>query len=194
MYQIILSQANRVANGDPDTRQNILAFNSQNYQNAFNRGKQLSIGEQVNFMKHRAGELKSGIRKDFGNGRHSTAKDVYNKRLYYSGSVEIMHFHHEDNSDNTEKPESGKGEITSFTSDKDVEAACIFNLDLESFLRRFSRQEQNIFTKRLEGFTLREISTMENCSTVKVRQSLNRIGKSYVQWFAIKRAERFGLV
>ena len=91
MDNAILSQANRIANGNPDIMQNILAWNFQNYNNAFVKGKQLSIGEQVNFMKHRAGEFRFGIRRDFGYGRYHANEDVFNKKLYYSGEVEIHH-------------------------------------------------------------------------------------------------------
>ncbi len=48
MDNVILSQANRIANGNPDVTQNILALNFQNYDAANARGKKLSIG-QVNY-------------------------------------------------------------------------------------------------------------------------------------------------
>jgi len=90
MDDIILSQANKIANGDPDVVQNILAWNYQNFSNAFEKGRVLSIGEQVNFMKHRAGELRSGIRRDFGHGGYHANEDVHCKNLYYNGEVEIV--------------------------------------------------------------------------------------------------------
>ena len=77
MQPEIYSQAERIAGGDPDLKQNILAMAFQNTQNAIARGKELCIGEQVNFMKFRAGNLKSGSRYDFGHANYKSSEDVY---------------------------------------------------------------------------------------------------------------------
>ena len=107
----ILSQANCIANGDPDIVQNILACNFQNYIGALAKGKKLSIGEQVNFMKHRAGEFRSRYRRDFGHGGYHANEDVHCKKLYYSGEVEIFHIQYADESEHIEDINNGKGEI-----------------------------------------------------------------------------------
>ena len=111
----ILSQANRIAKADSDVMQNILACNFQNYIGALAKGKKLSIGEQVNFMKYRAREFRSRYRRDFGHGRYHAHQDVLNKKLYYAGKVEIHHFQYYDESENEEDVNNGKGEITWFT-------------------------------------------------------------------------------
>ena len=193
MDKIILSQANRIAQGDPDLMQNILTFNFQNFQNAYARGKVLSIGEQVNFMKYRAGEFKSGIRRDFGYGSYHAHDDVYNKNLYYNNEVEIFHIHHEDDADHDESPEQGKGEITAYTSIKDVEAECIFKMDFELFLAQLTDVDRSIILKRLTGFTIMEIADDVKLDTSYVRKKLKKIGKRYIGWFNITQAERFGL-
>jgi len=185
MDTAILSQANRIANENPDTLQNILAWNYQNYNNAFVKGKQLSIGEQVNFMKHRAGEFRSGKRRDFGHGRYHANEDVHCKKLYYDGEVKIHHFQYEDDADHEECPNDGKGDITAFTSIKDVEAAVIFQIDFEKFLSLLSNEERNIFLKRLEGFTLKEIANDIKLDITTVQRWLRTLCEKYIDWFGL---------
>ena len=185
MENVILSQANRIANGDPDIMQNILAWNFQNWSSASAKGKTLSIGEQVNFMKHRAGEFRSGIRRDFGHGRYHANEDVHCKRLYYTGEVEIHHLQYNDESENEEDVNDGKGEITWFTSVKDVEASCIFHLDLEKFLALLSTKERNILLKKLEGFTNIEIADDLMVDVATVRRWLKTLCGRYSDWFGL---------
>ena len=186
MDNAILSQANRIANADPDITQNILAWNFQNYSNASAKGKALSIGEQVNFMKYRAGELRSGIRRDLGHGWYHANEDVHGKNLYYNGEVEIHRFDYYDDADHAECPNDGKGDITAFTSIKDVEAACIFQVDFEEFLTGLSVKERIILLKRLEGFTLKEIASDVNFNIITVRKLLKTIKGKYIDWFGIR--------
>ncbi len=62
MDQIILQKAKRISKNDPDIQQNILAWNFQNLQSAAAKGRELSIGEQIKFMRRRASELRAGKR------------------------------------------------------------------------------------------------------------------------------------
>ena len=192
MSPAILSQAHRIANGDSDLEQNILACNVLNYQNAKTKGRTLSIGEQVNFMKQRAGEFRSGKRNDFGNVGH-TAKDVFNRRLYFQGDVEVHHINYVDDGDHDEKPESGKGSLTLFTSLKSTEDNCIFRVDLDNFLQTVSERERLIFLKRLEGYKQREIADIVKLDVQIIRRTLSFVGKQFVFYFNIRHAERFGL-
>jgi len=193
MDNAILSQANRIANADADIAQNLLAWNIVNCESASAKGKILSIGEQVNFMKHRNGELRSGIRRDFGHGRYHANEDVFNKKLYYAGEVEIYHLQHEDDADHEENPHDGKGNITAFTSIKDVEASCIFSLDFEMFLANLSEKEKSVFLKRLEGYNIAEIAKDLMLDVTTIRRWLTMLGRKYVLWFGINGPERFGL-
>ena len=180
MSSIILSQARRIANGDPDIVQNILACNIVNHQNAKLRGKKLSIGEQVNFMKHRAGEFRSGVRNEFGNTGHTT-KDALSKRLYYEGEVEVHSIQYEE-----EQSQCGKGMLTAYMSNKNAEDSYIFRMDLESFLFILSKQERLIFIMRLNGYKQIEIANVMKLSVSMVRRTLSCIGRKYVHWFDIE--------
>jgi len=185
MDQKILKKAKRISKNDPDISQNILAWNFQNLKNAAEKGKKLSIGEQIKFMRRRAAELRAGTRRYFGNNGGHLAKDVFNKNLYYSGKIKLLKIHYEDESGNEENPNRGRSEITTFTSIKDVEAACIFNLDLEVFLAGLSETEKTILLKRLEGFSIDEIGEIVNLSRYVVTSKLKNIGRRYVEYSGI---------
>ena len=185
MDQIILSKANQISNNDPDIQQNILAWNFQNLKNAALKGKKLSIGEQIKFMRSRAGELRSGMRRYFGNNGGHLAKDVYNKNLYYSGNIKLLRIHYENEAGNEEDPNRGRSEIAAFTSIKDVEAGCIFNLDLEVFLEGLSELERIVFLKKLEGFSINEIAGIVNLSRYVVTIRLKNIGRRYGEYSGI---------
>ena len=67
MFNLLQKQADIIARGNPDLKQDILAMSFDSYQRALKRGKTLSPGELVNLMKYRAGGLRSGARLPFGN-------------------------------------------------------------------------------------------------------------------------------
>ena len=180
MSQIILSQARRIANGDPDLRQNILACNIVNHRNANLRGKKLSIGEQVNFMKYRAGEFRSGVRNEYGSTGHTT-KDAMSKRLYYEGVLEVHSIQYEE-----EQSQCGKGSITAYMSNKNAEDSYIFRMDLEGFVKALSDQERLIFIMRMNGYKQIEIANVMKLSVSMVRRTLSCIGRKYVHWFDIE--------
>ena len=185
MDQIILQKAKLISNKDPDIQQNILAWNFQNLQSAAAKGKVLSIGEQIKFMRGRAGELRSGTRRYFGNNGGHAQKDVFNKNLYYSRKIKLLKINYRDESGNEENPNRGRSEIASFTSIKDVEASCIFNLDLEVFLSGLSQTEKTILRKRLEGFSINEIGEIVNLSRYVVTAQLKKIGRRYGEYSGI---------
>jgi DNA-directed RNA polymerase specialized sigma24 family protein len=185
MEKILLQKAKRISKKDPDISQNILAWNYQNLKNAAAKGKVLSIGEQIKFMRRRAGEVKAGTRRYFGNNGGHLAKDVFNKNLYFSGKLKLLKIHYEDESGNLEDPNRGRSEIAAFTSIKDVEAACIFNLDLEVFLAGMSEMERIILLKKLEGFSINEIGEIVNISRYSVTTKLKNIGRRYGEYSGI---------
>jgi hypothetical protein len=180
MSPAVLSHARRIAKGNPDVEQNILACNVQNYRSAQTKGKELSIGEQVVFMQHRAGEFRSGIRNEFGS-KGCKSKDVLNKKLYYQGKVEIHHIDRD-----VENPEDGKCAITSMTSVKNHEANYIFQIDLEIFLGALADEDRVVFTMRIEGFNKTEISNALGLRVIAVTKTLLRVGRKFADVFEVE--------
>ena len=124
-------------------------------------------------------------RRYFGNNGGHLAKDVFNKNLYYSGKIKLLKIHYEDESGNLEDPNCGRSEIVAFTSIKDVEAACIFNMDLEVFLARLSKTERIILLKKLEGYSIDEIGEIVTLSRYVVTAQLKNIGRRYGEYSGI---------
>ncbi len=182
MLDVIYSQAKRISKGDPDLLQNILAFNHLNLQSAQSRGKALSIGEQVNFMKHRASELRSGTRHFLGHGQYKGNNDVYHPIPYYQGKVQIHHFDYSDG-ENGEKSGDGKGDLTSSTSTKHLEDELVFKMDLELFKSMLSPMERQIFVSRIAGYSVNEISDRLKIKPSTIRIYLQQLGVEYRHWF-----------
>lgn len=184
MLNIIYSQAKRISNGDPDLLQNILAFNHLNQQSALSRGKCLLIGEQVNFMKHRASELRSGARHFVGHGQYKGNDDVYSPVPYFRGDVNLLHFDYADG-ENEECIGGGKGELAFTTSFKHLEDELVFKLDLNTFKSMLEPIERQIFVARLAGYSISEIADEHDLTTSSVRSHLADIGTVFKSWFEL---------
>jgi hypothetical protein len=182
MLNVIYSQARRISKGDPDLLQNILAFNHQNLQNAQLKGKNLSIGEQVNFMKHRASELRSGARHFVGHGQYKGIDDVYSPFPYLRGDVKIHHFDYSDG-ENEEQIGDGKGELTFTTSIKHLEDELVFQVDLDEFILMLLPFERKIFLSRVAGYSIGEIADELKIKSTRVSEYLRDIGDAFKSWF-----------
>jgi hypothetical protein len=115
MFESLQKQADIIARGNPDLKQDILAMSFDSYQRALKRGKTLSPGELVNLMKYRAGGLRSGARLPFGNLSNRTTQDVYHKRNYFNNEVELLSLEYDD----IENPGDGKGVFNLMASSGD---------------------------------------------------------------------------
>lgn len=184
MLNVIYSQARRISKGDPDLLQNILAFNHLNLQSADAKGKCLSIGEQVNFMKHRASELRSGTRHFVGHGQYKGKDDVYSPVPYFRGDIHLHHFDYAD-SENEECIGDGKGELTFTTSIKHLEDELVFQLDLDEFIAMLIPVERQIFVSRLAGYNVDEIADELKIKSTKVREYLRDLGIAFKSWFEV---------
>jgi hypothetical protein len=182
ILDIIYSQAKRIYNGDPDLLQNILTFNHSNLQSANARGKSLSIGEQVTFMKHRASELRSGVRHFVGHGQYKGKDDVYSPLPYLRGDIKVHHFDYADG-ENEECIGDGKGELTFTTSIKHLEDELVFKLDLNAFKSMLQPIERQIFLSRLAGYSVNEIADELALTSSSVRKYLADLGVAFKSWF-----------
>jgi hypothetical protein len=187
MQPEIYSQANRIANGDPDLQQNILAMTFQNTQNAISRGKDLSVGEQVNFMKYRVGNLKSGSRHDFGHGQYKGSQDVYAKHLYFKGELEIHRIHYEDE-EWDDQPQTDKGFTTGVLAKVNLEDECLLAIDLENFIAVLPVEDREILVRRMAGFSYNEIADALKCSSYRVQDRFREICFHMLKHLEIRRA------
>ncbi len=178
-------QAKRISQGDKDLSQNLLAMSFTNFQNASAKGKELSIGELVNFMKNRSKEIRSGSRIPFGSVSGKTTDDVFHKKNYYSGSLEIMSLDYDDE------------DIPNFqVSIKDLGETIAFNLTFEAFLKTLHPVDRRILQMKLAGYKYREISEAIKVSYISTRDRLKYIGLDFVKYFELPEGcfMRYGLL
>jgi hypothetical protein len=181
MHDISYSQAKRISGDDPDLEQNILAFNHLKLQSALARGEKLSIGEQVNFMKHRAGELRSGARLPIGHGRYKGKDDVYHPGQYFQKKVEIHHFDYPEECIN-----DGRGSLTFTSSIKNLEADALFEVDIEQFTSMLIPVERKVFLLRIAGYDVDEIADELKINSTTVRIYLRDAVVVFKKWFSIE--------
>ena len=173
MYTQLDKQADRISRGDQDLKQNILCLSYTTYCSAFSRRYELSIGELVNFMQFRAGELRQGKHLYFGNRGHRGSKDVYSKVRYFNGDVKILHI---DSVVGTDDVLMGSFHRRNILLADDI----AFKIDFKNFVMRLQERDRSILIRRMEGYQVKELSSLFNSSPSTISKCLRRIGKEIV--------------
>ena len=170
MYAQLDKHADRISRGDKDLKQNILCLSYTTYCSAFSRNYELSIGELVNFMQLRAGELKSCKLRHFGNRGHRGSKDVYSKLRYYNDDVRLLHL---SGSAGIDDVLLGSFHKRNMPLADDI----AFKIDFKNFLMGRQERDRSILIKRMEGYQLKELSLLFNSTPSGISKRLRRIGK-----------------
>lgn len=163
----LLAQANRIAKHDDDLAQDIISRVFLAYNNAQNRGKDLSIGELVNLMKYHASDVRSGKRLQYGSISIKTTGDVYNLRNYLNGDVELLSpdFSTIDN-DCSEDTFDGCVAPTAATACRDYSANVLFEVGFESFLKKLTPRCRYVFSDRLVTMNVPECPNLSLLGTL----------------------------
>ncbi len=170
LYTGLERHSDRISRGDKDLKQDLLCLTYTNYRSKLSRGTELTIGELVNFMQLRAGELRSCKLLHFGNRGHKGSKDVYSKVRYFKGDVKILHLDGVVGTDDLL--------MDSFYRRAAPMADKIsFRIDFQNFLTSLSERDRSILIKRMEGYQLKEISSLFDSSPSGISKCLKRIGK-----------------
>ena len=189
MLPAIQQQAMRIARGDNDISQDIQAMAYCNYQRALERGKDSSIGECVNVMKYRAGEIRQGIKLHFGNISTKTSDDIFNIRNYYNGNVEIVPLEFQQNSSGE------KRRYAALTEGRNVSDNVLFAIGFDWFMKTLGSENRKILRLRLENYKQREIADMIGVNISTVSRRLRMIGMKFIQYFNLPHSyiEMYGL-
>ena len=180
MLPSLQSQASRIFNGDKDGMQDALSMTYLNYTSCLARkNRELSIGECVNFMKHRATELNNGSRPHFGNLTTRRTNDVYFRLAYLDGQVERLSFDFEDG----ENEETDKGSLAYQTRIPSNENDILFNIDFAKFRSRLNRVERELLDWLVYGLNPKDISRIMQLQYHDVRVRLKIIGFKFGQFF-----------
>jgi len=191
MLPAIQQQAMRIANRDIDIAQDIQAMAFCTYKSALDRGKDLSVGELVNVMKYRAGEIKQGIKLHFGNISTKTTDDVFNIRNYYNGEVKIvsLDLQRDDGDDND------KERYTALTASRNLSDNVLFSIGFEWFMKKLDSENRKILQLRLENYKQSEIAAMIGLTISTVSRRLRMIAVKFIDYFDLPHSfmETYGL-
>ena len=192
----LISQAHRIARSNPDLAQDLVAMAFVNYRRCSERGKDLTIGELVTFMKHRGGELRSDMRLPFGTPRFKCANDVYRKRNYLNGHLEILSMNHQSKRSGGEEREADDfGEIAALSATRDICDSVLFDLGMEDFLARLGQRVKRALLLRVQGYKYWEIAKRVGCHQDTIRDQLKEAGRAFVEYFELPQGYllRYGL-
>ena len=185
--QPLQKQADIIARGNKDLKQDILAMSFDSYQRAQERGKDLSIGELVNLLKYRAGSLRSGERLPFGNLSNKTTKDVFHKGNFFKGNVEVLSLDYGTREEEVENPGDGRGMFTEMISTRDFSDTVLFQIGYADFLKRYSLVNRQILQMRLEGYTLEEVAKATGFTRDLIIRRLRRMKSDFLLYFQLPR-------
>ena len=188
MYTQLDKHAERISRGDKDLKQNILCLSYTTYCSALSRKYELSVGELVNFMQLRAGELRRCKLRHFGNKGYNGTKDVYSRLRYYNDDVKLLHL---SGSEGTDDVLMGSFHRRNIPLADDI----AFKIDFKNFLTELSERDRSILIKRMEGYQLKELSSLFNSTPSGISKRLRRIGKEITVSLDVPRglAIRYGL-
>ncbi|MCH7819151.1 MAG: sigma-70 family RNA polymerase sigma factor [Candidatus Marinimicrobia bacterium] len=170
MYTDLYRHSDRISRGDEDLKQDILSLSYTNYCSKLSRGTELTIGELVNFMQLRAGELRRCRLLHFGNRGHKGSKDVYSKVRYYNDDVKLLHL---SGSEGTDDVLMGSFRRRNILLADDI----AFKIDFKNFVTELSERDRSILIRRMEGYQVKELSSLFNSSPSTISKCLRRIGK-----------------
>ena len=182
----LVAQAYRIARGNQDHAQDILAMAYCNRESASSRGKELSVGELVAFMKHRCGELRQGKRLPFGNRSGRSTGEVYRVSNYLNGNVELlsMNFTSPDG-ESKEDALDGHGQITAMIATRDICDNALFEVGMESFLAGFSEWVKRAFLLKVAGYSYKEIAKRLCRPPDSIRCRLRHAGREFIAYFEL---------
>ena len=170
LYAQLERHADRISRGDKDLKQDLLCLSYTTFSSAFSRRYELSLGELVNNMQLRAKELRSEKRRHFGNRGYNGTKDVYSKVRYYNDDVKLLHLSGSEGSDDLLMDSFHKKRAP--IADK-----IAFRIDFKNFLSALPERDQFLLIKRMEGYQVKELSSLFNSSSSTISKCLRRIGK-----------------
>ena len=170
LYTGLERHSDRISRGDKDLKQDLLCLAYTNYRSKLSRGTELTIGELVNFMQLRAGELRQGKLLYFGNRGHKGSKDVYSKVRYYNGEVKILHL---SESEGTDDVLMGAFHRRNTPLADDI----AFKIDFKNFLMELSERDRSILIRRMEGYQVKELSSLFSSSPSTISKCLRRLGR-----------------
>ena len=148
-----------------DKVQDLVILAYEEFKRKADQGTTMSLPLLIHFMKLRKPEVQIEMR---GYSR-THKKDVFNKRNYYEGKLELYSI------DNPLKSESEETFAESIKDENNLEEEIFFQLEFQQKLASLHTNEQTILQMKMNGYNNQEIAQMMSIESDTVKHALHCI-------------------
>ena len=148
-----------------DKVQDLVILTYEEFKRKAENGTIMSLPLLIHFMKLRKPEVQLEMRGD----SRTHKKDVFNKRNYYEGKMELYSI------DNPINRVSGETFAETIRDEKNVEEEISFQLEYQERLASLHTHEQTILQMRMNGYTNQEIAQALSVESDTIKNTLECI-------------------
>ena len=148
-----------------DKVQDLVILAYEEFKRKAEQGTIMSLPLLIHFMKLRKPEVQLEMRGD----SRTHKKDVFNKRNYYEGKMELYSI------DNPINKEAGETFAETIHDEKNLEEEISFHLEYQEKLASLQSSEQTILQMKLNGYNNQEIAQMMAIEPDTVKNALQNI-------------------
>ena len=148
-----------------DKVQDLVILAYEEFKRKADQGTTMSLPLLIHFMKLRKPEVQIEMR---GYSR-THKKDVFNKRNYYEGKLELYSI------DNPLKSESEETFAESIKDENNLDEELFFQLEFQQKLASLHTNEQTILQMKMNGYNNQEIAQMMSIESDTVKHALHCI-------------------
>ena len=148
-----------------DKVQDLVILAYEEFKRKADQGTIMSLPLLIHFMKLRKPEVQLEMRGD----SRTHKKDVFNKRNYYEGKLELYSI------DNPLNKDSGETFAESIKDDNNLEEEISFRLEYQEKLASLHTTEQTILQMKMNGYNNQEIAQMMSIESDTVKHALHCI-------------------
>jgi len=154
-----------------DKVQDLVILTYEEFKRKAEQGTIMSLPLLIHFMKLRKPEVQLEMRGD----SRTHKKDVFNKRNYYEGKLELYSI------DNHLNIESNETFAESIKDDKNLEEEISFHLEYQERLASLHTNEQTILQMKMNGYQDYEIAQIMCIQSSTVRSTIQNIASRMME-------------
>ena len=154
-----------------DKVQDLVILAYEEFKRKADQGTIMSIALLIHFMKLRKPEVQLEMRGD----SRTHKKDVFNKRNYYEGKMELYSI------DNPINREAGETFAETIRDEKNLEEEISFHLEYQEKLASLHTSEQTILQMKMNGYQDYEIAQIMCIQSSTVRSTLQNIAPKMME-------------
>ena len=154
-----------------DKVQDLVILAYEEFKRKADQGTIMSLPLLIHFMKLRKPEVQLEMRGD----SRTPKKDVFNKRNYYEGKLELYSI------DNPLNKDSGETFAESIKDDNNLEEEISFHLEYQERLASLHTNEQTILQMKMNGYQDYEIARIMCIQSSTVRSTIQNIASKMME-------------